>query len=701
MPRIQVRDLAPPDPIQPAPLQSDTFQGAPQPVIDHDLAQLADSLGDFNKNIRARLDFSQAQAKQTLQQQHLAEFERWKAATSSEDQLNAIRAGKLPLEDDPLVEAGVKKYKAGVLAQELSKNIDQELPSAPGFGTSSFDPDAYVREKAKPYMDFLQGDNMSTAFFGNALDHVRSAVLGEQQKALGANQTAEIQDAAWAQLDQAITSGVENHLNPQQISDQLRGIYKAVGPRPSGSLGLKPGETDQILLQVLQGKAKDPAQAATVMGLLDAPRQDGETTIPALSKSYRNAQAVQGIRSMALKTLGDQKDQEVQQAAVGIAMQALQQGNGSFDTITDQTLSNPVDPSRTIDLKAKDIKDQAARATLNQIRAQNGGQPDWDKEIGVFVRNNVKHPELVPYLSTVPGTSLDNPTQLDQVAQKGNLFDRISQYNRQYLVEHLPEHALKFWDGYSALVKSGQSPQQAAQMVATIAASKTDSMSPHFDGETRQAVADAVQGKVWGHWYDPTSWFDTNNITNQNEMAQKINELAMTVTKASGLAPEKAVEYASDRILGNAVRLNGRAIVSPGLQQGDEKYIQPVLDRLYERNRAFYNAQGISSSDQISLMPLGNGTFAAVAWDRPEFLVDQKRDSEGRVVAATPVKINLTDIQQVRKAMDTDSQNRAMESATERFRGFPNRERGKYNPKDVPSPQGQPMMNNPFWGGKQ
>ena len=144
MPRVQVRDLAAPDPIQPSPLQSDTFAAPPQPMIDNNMDRLAAALGHFGAGVSAHLN--DPAKKQALRDSQLAEWETWKAARTSTEQLDAIRSGKAPYWADPYVNKVVRGYHGGLEADTLTEQLDTEIKggAVPKFGTPNFDPEAYV-----------------------------------------------------------------------------------------------------------------------------------------------------------------------------------------------------------------------------------------------------------------------------------------------------------------------------------------------------------------------------------------------------------------------------------------------------------------------------------------------------------------------------------------------------------------------------
>ncbi|MFT4077852.1 hypothetical protein [Rhodomicrobium sp.] len=719
--RIQVRDLAPPDPIEPARLPSDTFEGSKQAPINNDWERLSSALGHFNQNLRAKMAHDEVGQKKLLTEQHLGEYETWKAATVSDDQLKAIRAGTHPYYADPLIATVVHKDVAEKLTTDLAGQMDAELQRDPKFGTPDFNPDQYVMDKAKPVVGMLQSQPGVLAHFGQSLDALRKGVTQKHQAALGENQNNYIKDIASAKLDLLITYGIEDGLNGQQLSDGMRSVYKEFGPRlKGGTLDLKYNDIDDLLLGVLANKAKDPRQAKQVLEMLGSDRAGVDNQalrIGPLSSIPRHAGNVDNIRIAAMKSLGDADEADIKGAVLASDVEALRRNNGDFSAIDNFSVPNRVDGSRTVSFTAKDRKDAAASSFLQATRAVNGGREDFDKEVDVYAKNNVKHPEWIPRLvAAVGGAGINTGTgpeaaaRIQEAAQKYNdIADR--EHGWMYLKEHLPKNVQDFYETYSLLVREGgRTPAEASAEMARIAASDLNDQVPSVTAGKLQAIRDKAASMDY-------SWLPfSGTIANKGEMGRRIIKLAEVYVKADGVDEDTAIQRASERYLKASAYINGRAVVAPGIAPGDEKYVQPILDKVFKDNEARFKELGIPNSSSLSLAPLRNGIFQVVKWDGGVVMVPVKDENGGFVRIDTPA-IRASDIQAVRSAMETDTKMQAANRASqvqERHSDFFNaitpylpenlgkydREHPRYNGKNVYGDKigGKTYGGNPFGG---
>src|SRR5690606_25596081 len=204
--RVQVPDLERPEPIRPAPVQSDTFAAPAPPPINNDLERLERALGVFSRGVSQM----QHEMEKQLRLQHLAEYERWKAATSPDAQLEAFRAGTAPYFTDPILEDVVKRDWAEREALALSAELDKDYASGTaGFGMAGFDPDAYIREKAAPYIERASRDPRLMVYFGQNLEKLRESTVKAHQEKLGVAQTEYFESLAAEKIQRAIIKGIE------------------------------------------------------------------------------------------------------------------------------------------------------------------------------------------------------------------------------------------------------------------------------------------------------------------------------------------------------------------------------------------------------------------------------------------------------------------------------------------------------------
>lgn len=644
MPRIEVRDLAAPDALQPSALQSDTFTGGVQAPIDQNLSQLHDALGLFNKNLRARLDYDEHAHKKALTEAHLAEYQRIKSSLTNEQQLDMIKSGKLPYEDDYFIGAVVKKDKADLLSKHLATQIDNEIRTAPGFGTKDFNDGQYVVDKAKPYVDALAGDPKTMIHFGENLTHIRSAVLQEQQKAQAETNQIAIHDAAFNQIDQFVTKAVADHLTGQQATDQLRQLYQDLGPRPDGTLGLKPRETDRILLGVLQEKAKDPKQASLAQEMLDAPRVslDGKNVIPALSKAWLNADAVRSIRSTANKTLLDDETQQATSRVTSAALQAFKDGNGTFSTLTDISVPSQRVAGQTVTVPSADVSKEVPKLFLQEVRAANGGQPNYPAEIETFARNNVKHPELIPELNAAfggfatqasKGAIDENQTQA--IIRAGNIWKSVSTKNLAYLETpgYMDQKAQTFYRSFDALRNYYGNDTVAAAAIAK-RYSGAAVYDPHEANKIKQDVDQSVKS------YDFSYWPLRGSVENQGDLRAYVTNMANEVVMASGLDPKVVLNEIKQHAYNSAAYVNGRVILSPMVNKDHEPFLEAMVKKRYQDNKVDLAGQNVTSSSGMTLSPYNDGSLLLVNRANGQAIMEPMKDASGNV-RKTPTGVTM------------------------------------------------------------
>jgi hypothetical protein len=672
--RVQVNDLAKPEKLTVAPVQSDTFAAPPQPQIDNNMERLASALGFFGNKVQSYLD--DPTRKKALRDAQLAEWERWKAARTNTDQLDAIRQGKAPYWSDPFIGEVVRRDYGLLEADKLSQDLDseRETGAAPKFGQPTFDPDAYVVQKAKPFLDRVSQDPSSTIAFGDALEKVKEGYKAKHQEALGVTQTQAIENVAFTQLDNVVGKAIEDGVDAQSITTGLKKIYEELGPRvKGGSLDLKYGRLDDILLEVLEKKARDPRYARVAMQMLEADRisADDKTSIGSLKQVARHSDKIAAIQNTAVKTLADEWETSTRATVRDRDVAALASNDGSFATIMDVNVPNEVDKSRSLKINSTARREEAVQVFLEQTKAKNGGKANFDAEFDVLLKNGVKHPEWVPFLqSTVLGLANTNisagvgPDQLEPIIQAGQLYNKIADRNHTYITSSetgVNKTAQEFFELYTTLTRySGRTPEQAAIETARAFSSEANAQDPMIVQGRLHDIERAAKN------LDFKDWWPGGGAVNTGELSTRIIEIAKATARVEGISADDAIKNAEARLKASTALINGRAVVDPGIQPGDEPWIQTILDEHYKRNPARLAELGMSSGSDLSLASGRNGQYLVVnARGGPPPAVPEY-DKDGNITRIRPMVISTAEIQKVRAAGERDLKAKAVEDAVRR-----------------------------------
>lgn len=665
--RVQVRDLEAPERIQPAPVQSDTYARPAAPPINNDLERLSSALGQFGSTMTALGAKQKKDAEKALKDRQLAEYEQWKAATSSDDQLVALRAGKVPISGDPIIHEVFRKDHAILEAQRLTAELDDDFQSGRVNLASQDDGavDAWVREKAKPYMDRMAGDDRRTIYFGQALDKVRARALAERDRVRGIMQTQAIESKGYDTIVGALKSGIDQGASPQAIMDALRGtVYKEIGPRlKKGSLDLSYGRLDELTMDALEALAKNPQTAGYAVAMLDAQRTGLDPSNPDIGTLRRNKRfddKVARIETIALKSRGDASEAATKDKIVAAAVQAFGRGDGSFNTIGNIDIPNGADASRRIKMTAKEIQDGAVKAFIGQVRQANGGRFVFEDEMPRLMANGILHPEFKDTFEQVYrgvlNLNLSNPgeaaPQLERIQHYATLYSQMADANPAYAREMAKGDTGKFFELYRTLTRyAGRRPEEAAQEVAMAfsvnSLAKADPKT--FAGElekARQTVRNL----------DFSNWPGKGGVVNRDEAMRILMPLAEGLARVEGVDAKEALNRASVQMAARSAYVNGRVVFHPGINPGDEDFIQPILDNVFKEHSAYLKSKGITSGSHLSIQPAaGTGKFVIVKWDGGVVSLPTRNDayigeesSFSRPAGFLPRTISEADIQHIK-----------------------------------------------------
>lgn len=636
--RVVVPDLAPPDKIRPFGVQSDTFAAPAPPPINNDYERLASALGQFSsaamgaaRRLEADAERERKKREGEIEAQANAKFLRWEMETGQPDQIKAYESGTAPISF--VKEQLWKTHKAGVYGERFANTVGEKLRrgQVEGFGTEGFNPDSFVMEEARPYLDILGGDQTQLSAFASHFDSVGNLVRGKHAERLGAARIEHDETIALDTMGKAFRNS-SNHpllkdespfdavspfeqLNLQRINRQL---YHDMGP--GTPLNITYSRLDELQLKMLDDAASDVRYAESVRTMLLDDREDVNGTglnLGSFMKSAKHSDQAQAIFAKATRTLATAYQDEEKRKVRQFDVATFNRRDGTYFGLSDYTAPNPYDPANAITVDANTRKKEAAAAWKDAFRAANGGQADMPYELEVFAANNVKHPELAATLegafkgiSSVTARAGDTaPDGIEAAANAYHMYQIASGMGHNYVEQTLlDEPTVKFYEAIRYGVEFMLLDEHtAAATVARLYATPEGRDAPHFSPEVMADIDARAQTTVqWG-------FFNDENNSNPNEVKGRIVRLATLYTQL-GTAPDKAVERAAQRVNEQSVYINGRRTWGlKGLVNSDSKPVTDLLADIYkDQPKAVLETQGIKSPRDIRLVQGAEGQFHLV-----------------------------------------------------------------------------------------
>lgn len=674
MARVQVEDLSAPEKIRPSPLQSDTYTGAPQPPIDNRMGELASALGVLNHGLQSYAHLQKQQeldAKKAHIEQVTAEYNHYLTSATDETRLADMRSGKIPWMADPYVGTVIRKDYAQLEAQDVARQIDQDIADGKlQLGVHPAILQKYILDKTKPIADKFYDSADAITTFRKGLDGVRDSLLAKNAQAIAqANQQA-FDNISMRRISGVLDEAVRTGSSVADTQTAVRKIYEELGGRlKGGSLGQQYGHMDEILLNVLKEKAADPRYAQLALALVNEDRVDAGTgaRMGALADVFKHQGAVKAVQDAAVSALSKDAEEKFRNRVILDNVAKLEAKDGSSGSMSDITIPNPFDSSKTIKISAAEQEKDAVQAAINKIRADNGGKPNYEAEIDLVLHNGVKHQEIVGSLNKLAqglaATSISSPgsvatPQPEAIQQGAQLYNLIADRNYSYLEHYLSKDTIRVFETYTALTRyGGLDPAAAAASTAKIFASKGSQEDPHIAGGGR--LSD-IESKVKGLDF---SWMPfSGGVSNFNDVRGKMMELAKVYAQATDVDADTAIKMAKDRILSASTYVNGRAVFGvPGLLPDDGKNFQPILDKIFEDNKAdLKKSFNVGSAKDLSVAPLRSGGFMVVGPNGFPVLVPKFEDSSnpGRPTGMVTPMISLKQVQQqraVEQSMERDA----------------------------------------------
>jgi hypothetical protein len=657
--RVQVRDLAPPERIQPGPLQSDTFAAPAAAPVNDDLERLSSALSHFGAGVGA---YNEGLKKQQ-NEKNLAEYERFVASHTNPEIVEAFKAGKLPGQLDPISSGTISKDAGGRVAMLIARQLDeQQQAGIPGFGTEKFDAERHVLDQAAPYIEQMQGNAYALSGFNNAFDRVRSSFREAHERDLGDLRIRTMEQGARDHIRAAIVTGIKDaKLDGAGLQEALRPLYSTLGPRQKGgSLDIRYGRMDELVLEEAERLAANPEYAKSVQEMLHAPRKslDGKSDLPPLAAVVRHDDKVSQIHRIAIKTLGDAAEDTVKRDLEQRVAKAVLAQDGSIYGLKDLDVVNPEDKSRRITYQAAALKEKGVEIALEAVRQRHGGDPTKStaEELAVVTRNAVAHPEWIPALKGayvgLAGSLSTNvgPDQVSAIIQSGEMYREIARNaGTNYMSKHLDRSENAFYELYNVLrsKEGGLTPEQAAANVARVYSSRLNAQDPNTEAMRRRQIEKAASRdfleKSWATGALSYLPFSAMPAENQMEVIKRVTELANSYALTNAWSPERAVKMAAERVAGVAVNVNGNAIFDPSVEPGDVRHINKIFEVKFfkgetQEDRARIKAlkdQGVEKPEDLSILPLDNGNFMIKKAGGGEVTIPRFKD--GKIVGESPL----------------------------------------------------------------
>ena len=737
--RVQTPDLAAPEPIRPGPIKRDTYERAQREVVDtSDSKRLVQALGIAKGLVgpaMSAIGKAQAEATKARQEHDFRRWNHWLSTTEQSEQLDLIKSGKAPTSSDPHVQAAIEKHHGFLTARRLAAEVDKDIAERKlPFGTNQFNPDKYVVDKAVDYANGLVKSKHAMFAFRKTLDHFRKDLAARHTRALGIANTRKIETTAADTINGALQQAygnfgdvdpslegvtVEQASKGQRILDSLRStVYKELGPRMNGgSLDLKYGRMDELLLDILKEHAKNPKYAKTVMEILTAQRKEilnrGETRKPQdigpLWNIYRHQGKLREIQETADKSLWNNFQAVTKQKVLDVDTSAVESRNGQFFHDIEVPYG---DGKRSVKISGAEREEQAYRNLSEKYRLEEQqNNPNYkggpvQKELDLYIDNGVKHEEMVTKLDrAVVGflNSADNKPDPNAIAELQQQAIKLGT-SYKYMVDKAPgtrgwfkAHTQKFFEAYRLALNTGvYSPAQAVVMAQQALLNK-DGYDPKFTkAQVETALNNIDVSDKSQSWWNILGLGTDSEVANPIEARKALKEHAELIVRVTGKDPEKALAEAAKEISNNAVRVNGSLIINePGLNPHDSEHFQYFLKNFHKTFAVdLADRYDVDKPEELSVRRKAPGVYVIISRATQLPVTPHPYNKKGEIVGPQqPGEIRVKNIQQRRAYQKHLEDQKAIQKSAD------NRQRAREH-KFLPKPFEIPMPEGPEPEGK-
>ena len=624
----QAPEIGPADKLQPGGVQSDTFRGHEQGPIDGNMSRLSDSLGHFNSALQgygvavSRLDAQanmqgaadklvrdkeaerlqkMADAKDALQS-----YSTYRNTTTHDQQLTDLQTGKTDYAANSYVGELYKKDMAANAAEELVKSLaDKEAKGEIPFGDKGFNADRFgILEAAKIRAKYgLDGDATVGHAFAQHLEGIRKVLEAKQAHALGLATQEQNASLVYKNLGRNFDATVQvQGADPQAVMDGIRKTIAEVDPAVGGGdYGLKNKQYDQLTLQMLAKKAEDPHTAVQAAAVLDAKRSDIDGhDIGSMSSNPALAAPVQHIRDVATRTM-DAEDARIKTGTVASADIAAAHagqlkhiGEGNEKLTTD--LGTPLKGTSPAERQKA-----AIFGAVQEIRAANGGQPNYPAEMRLAQQNDVAHPEVTRAIESAAGlvgsSSASTQDQQKALINASQMYKVAAAQSPEWAAKNINKATKDMIDQFDLLTSVGGRTTEAA--TAEIGALRTQTKKDPVDFNSQQKQQISAYAR-------------DSSVVNSGEIESKITDLAKVYAQVEGMDKDKAIQLAQEKVLAAYPTLNGARISAANLAPDDYPHVQTIIANTFEKHKTDFRADGITKANQLTVHPDGTGRFVIV-----------------------------------------------------------------------------------------
>ena len=680
-----------PDRIQPSAVQSDTFIQGERPYIDQNLARLGDALGHFNSNLQS-LGIASAQnealmsriakgkeANEEAEQRRIAleDFEYRRAKFGDEGTMNDI-AGKADWARNPLIVKEIGAYYGQQLGRAKAMEIDKKIAAGElPLGDPSFNVEKYVLENSASEVQQLTGSPEGMKAYRQAAEHIRDSLNGKHNAAAGQAYVNQVEQIASDSFKTSLDAASKAGLTGTSLMEELRKTYDKVGVRiGGGSADVSNQKLDQLLLQQLNDAAKDPSKAPAVLSVLEAPRTgtDGRP-VPPLSASPRNHGAIQSIQGHALKALQDQEKAGIEGEATNNAVASFMRGDYSINANRDQEITGGK-TGVVVKLDDTKLKKEATRIALDQMRAANGGKIDLEKELPLFIRNDIKHPELTAAVENgvagVGGANFKSPSdipdaQLKSISDGYHAFHAADGISPSYSGRQFSKEAVGFYSAIDVMLDRGMTMDEATRYVAFRNSTRLGKQDDDLIKRRKEDIL--TQTKA----IDFNGWWPGGQATNVGDLHDRVTQVAQSISQTDGIDPDKAVKKAVELVKKQAVNVNGNVVFGTALQKDDSAHVQTAINAIFEKNKEALKGSGITKADEMTIIPVGQDRFLLAKADRTGLVKADTPDGKLRYF-----EIGMKEVGAIRAAADTEAKDKQVKKAADEARAADEKYRAQY-----------------------
>lgn len=620
-PRVQTPDLQAPEQLNTPNFSGlDTYAKPEAPVIDNNLAHIADALGSFNSDLTK---YGTIAARAQKMQQSQTEMEAARGAIlgmTHPQYMEAWKNGTLPSYSLPAPNMMIGKVAGRYAADEVLQGIQQkvangeiDLSATNPDGTFKYDLPSMVTQQAQDILKPYQGSSDFRAHGYVAgvyerLENQRETLLKYQDGVRNTQMVQALGGAAQTAFQDAITTAKD----PQSAAEAVRGLYGALGPNLP--IKQKNPMLDTQLLAVAKQLANDPRYVDSVQAILTSPRKDPATgqDIPALmttgKTSPERAAALMDLQQTITKTQDTKVTTDANNKMTDMALQAMKnQDPLALSQIQPRFIELP--SKKTVEVGADAQKNAATQYfQWSQDEAQQSGRRTddvLDREIKVAQNAGVTIPHIEQAMKNTVQGALNSNLSTDTAAQ-GRVLDQYQQY--RYIKSqyggwadthlNLDKDTKTFFNAMDVLTRGGFADDKTAMTVAAGLTNNKDALPPDDLKKKMEEISSSVKGIV-----NDGSWtyrvLGSSAPGNLGLVQQQVEQYAKLIGRSANVDAKTAVDVAKNYVAATMMQTNGSALPRIPQLSDDEMrtQINKQLDAVMPALKQRLPYQGMSKSD--------------------------------------------------------------------------------------------------------